>query len=257
MRDLELTGIRHGHEELTRLDEEASRAIADQCPNLAGGGFARLTCAELRVVFTVVDGIYLRGALQQLCQSRGEQLDFRLSARMTHTAGTTTWLRPRGRNPSPGRFVIAIAPGVIHDSFRLLPEATVCGVACPNMATALMRIMQHEMVHLLEFLCYGRSSCAADRFRQLVFRLFGHTESRHRLLTPHERARLTHGVQPGDLVEFEFEGRTMTGRINRISRRATVLVPDSSGARYTDGRHYRRFYVPLDLLRPTAGRKND
>ena len=38
------------------------------------------------------------------------------------------------------------------------------------------------------------------------------------------------------------------GLVARITRRATVLVPDASGKLYTDGRRYARYYVPLDEL---------
>lgn len=37
--------------------------------------------------------------------------------------------------------------------------------------------------------------------------------------------------------------------MNRITRRATVLVEDSRGVLYADGKRYLTFYVPLPLLR--------
>jgi predicted NAD-dependent protein-ADP-ribosyltransferase YbiA (DUF1768 family) len=53
-----------------------------------------------------------------------------------------------------------------------------------------------------------------------------------------------------DRVRFSLEGRMQEGRTNRIAQRATVLVEDSAGRAYSDGRHYAKFYVPLELLEP-------
>jgi len=36
--------------------------------------------------------------------------------------------------------------------------------------------------------------------------------------------------------------------VNRVSKRATVLVEDHQGRRYTDGKHYSKFYVPVQML---------
>jgi hypothetical protein len=49
-------------------------------------------------------------------------------------------------------------------------------------------------------------------------------------------------------VRFRLDGRHYTGRVNRITKRATVLVEDRSGERYSDGKRYAKFYVPLEML---------
>ena len=49
-------------------------------------------------------------------------------------------------------------------------------------------------------------------------------------------------------VRFRFEGVERTGIVNRISKRATVLVEDPEGQRYSNGKHYIKFYVPVQLL---------
>jgi hypothetical protein len=46
-------------------------------------------------------------------------------------------------------------------------------------------------------------------------------------------------------VTFLFEGRPLTGRVNRLTKRATVLVEDPEGERFSDGRRYRKYYVPI------------
>jgi hypothetical protein len=56
-------------------------------------------------------------------------------------------------------------------------------------------------------------------------------------------------VRVGDRVAFELDGTQFHGRVNRITRRATVLVESLRGEPYSDGRRYLTYYVPLPLLR--------
>ena len=37
--------------------------------------------------------------------------------------------------------------------------------------------------------------------------------------------------------------------MNRITRRATILVPSPQGEKFSDGGRYLRFYVPLEKLK--------
>ena len=60
---------------------------------------------------------------------------------------------------------------------------------------------------------------------------------------------MPHGIHLGDLVSFEHEGLRRVGRVNRITRRATVLVADAAGRQFSDGKTYLTFYVPLTMLR--------
>jgi hypothetical protein len=71
-------------------------------------------------------------------------------------------------------------------------------------------------------------------------------------LTPKDVAKTQMGVGVGDRISFSHEGRTLEGTINRISKRATILVPSHDshqGTLYSDGKRYFKFYVPLGRLR--------
>ncbi len=108
------------------------------------------------------------------------------------------------------------------------------------------------MLHLIEMLVWDHSSCSADRFRSIAHRLFGHLQNTHQLITPREIAHAKYGIRPGQRVKFTFEGRRYVGVVNRVTKRATVLVPDRAGETYTDGQRYLKFYIPLPMLTPVA-----
>jgi len=109
--------------------------------------------------------------------------------------------------------------------------------------------MEHEMVHLIEMMVWYDSNCAASRFQSIANRFFNHNEHGHRLITPRERAYTDHGIKPGDCVAFSLDGNPYKGFVNRINKRATVLVQDNKGSTYSDGKKYSKFYVPVRLLR--------
>ena len=69
------------------------------------------------------------------------------------------------------------------------------------------------------------------------------------MITMREVAAAVHSVRVGDRVAFDHAGVERRGVINRITKRATVLIPDPAGELYGDGNRYRRYLVPLDRLR--------
>ena len=57
------------------------------------------------------------------------------------------------------------------------------GLLCRDRTEALQRVFEHELLHLLEMLIWARSSCSAARFRGLAWNYFGHTATKHDLIT--------------------------------------------------------------------------
>ena len=49
-------------------------------------------------------------------------------------------------------------------------------------------------------------------------------------------------------VSFKIDGRALTGIVNRVTKRATVLVEDDEGRLYSDNKRYLKYYVPLSML---------
>jgi hypothetical protein len=168
---------------------------------------------------------------------------------MTTAGGKTTRLRARSGQVS---FEIAIACSLLFDAFRSEDrDISVCGLPCDDRLQALQRIFEHELVHLTELLCFEHSNCGAPRFHEIAARSFAHRAHTHQLITRREQA-VNAGLQPGAQVTFLVDGTLVTGRVNRITKRATVLVPDPNGEPYADGHRYRTYYVPIPYLRPVG-----
>jgi len=225
-------------------------ALLRESPHVKEANFTRIADEDLDLLFGLYDQHFFDDWLGRTAKETGT-LYLRLSTRMTRAGGTTTMRERRGPG-GPGRdYEIAVACRMLFMSFQDVQRPVlVCGLTCTDRLQALQRIFEHEIIHLTELLAWGRSSCKAARFRRLVRNIFGHTDTRHGLVTPTEHAAVRHGVQVGGMVEFEYEGRRLTGRVNRIRRRATVLVADPAGRPYSDGGRYLGYYVPVDLLRP-------
>ncbi|MCA9081262.1 MAG: hypothetical protein KDA58_11935 [Planctomycetaceae bacterium] len=182
----------------------------------------------------------------------GTPLEFRVSSRMTSAGAKTS----RHRNPHTGqdlKYEIAVALTLLRQTFQteVDREIKVTGLVCHDRIEALQRVFEHELIHLIEMLVWDVSNCSAERFQALALQFFGHTGHQHTLVTPREVFRLQ-GMRPGTMVRFTFEGRTHVGRINRITKRASVLVEDPEGVPYSDGRNYTKYYIPLNMLEPVT-----
>jgi hypothetical protein len=243
-----------GTQELFERRQAVRQLILQNSSNVCEANFQSISNEDLGALFQAIDEIFFDGLVSSVCERVSHKpLRFRLSTRMTSTGGTTTMRYRRGLNPKR-HFEIAIATTPLFETFRIETSSLVGGLVCNSRLDALQRIMEHEMVHLVEMLLWNNSSCSGARFQKIVKRIFGHTESKHRMLTPRDVAQRRIGVSLGDTVLFEVQGQGLQGTVNRISKRATVLVATTStkGIRFNDGNFYLKYYVPLNRLRPVG-----
>ena len=129
-------------------------------------------------------------------------------------------------------------------------EARVNGLIPADALEALLFIFEHELCHVIEFMQYGRTSCRGKRFLELAHALFGHTGTTHALPTAGEVAQRETGLAPGSRVSFVYQGQVLTGVVNYIGKKATVMVRDAQGS-YMDrqGNRYTKYYVALQRLK--------
>ena len=249
--------------EIRRRRQQIAQRLMSDSDAIRDINFETINTQDLFELFANYDELFFEGQLATVFESADHLLKFRLSSRMTSTGGMTTYHRSRAKRNAAGRFgrgrrsqpesrrhfEIAISSTLLFNTTFESQRIKVGGVATFHRLDALQRIFEHELVHLLEMVVWDDSSCARWRFKSIAERFFGHLESNHQLLTPSETARSEYGITSGDMVKFHHKGIQLTGVVNSINRRATVLVArDKSGELFDDNRRYQRFYVPLERL---------
>jgi hypothetical protein len=251
LRDLVETTRLDANDIQTRLQEVYDHVLRVS-PYLETGNFTRFHPNDLRLLYDRYDRSFFSGQCSAELGSR--PLSFRISRRMTSAGAKTTGFTPRGQRRA-NRYEITVSSTLLFQTFSDADHRaiTVTGILCEDRLEALQRLMEHELVHLIEMLLWTTSNCRAARFQAIASRFFGHTEHTHQLITPKERAFAKFRIRPGTQVRFRLDGREHQGMVNRITKRATVLVPDSRGEPFSDGRRYLTYYVPLALLEVVGG----
>ena len=226
-------------------------AALRQSRHIDAGNFRSIHASDLEFIFDRYDEQFFDGGCRKLL---GESpLTFRLSKRMTQAAGKATRWQQRGRlmKSAPAKYEIAVSTTLLFQTFHDVQRPIVMsGIECRDRLEALQRVLEHETTHLIEFLIWQNSSCSANRFQSIANRFFSHTEHTHQLITPRERAQEKFGIRTGSRVAFRLDGQHYVGFVNRITKRATVLVEDRRGAPYNDGKRYAKYYVPVGQLKP-------
>jgi hypothetical protein len=250
-----LLALSHSAAEAVRKNRLIYEAMLARSPHVTTGNFVAIGPADLRLMFDLYDAEFFAGLLGWMLHEDGVPgVLMRTSSRMTRSAGLTILLQRRVPTPAGvvdrPEYEIAVSTFLLFQNFRESGRpVTVGGLPCRDRLEALQRTFEHELLHLAEFLAWGRSSCTAVNFHTLSRRIFGHEGVTHDLVTPRELAAESFQIRVGDLVSFEHEGLRRVGRVNRITKRATVLVEDAGGLPFSDGRSYATFYVPIQFLR--------
>jgi hypothetical protein len=131
---------------------------------------------------------------------------------MTKSAGLT--LCPKNIDKAkPEELVIEIRIGVDYFFQYGLVEGckTVCGVKTSDSLEALQLVFEHELCHVMEFIHFKESNCRGERFKAIASNLFGHTESYNKLPTHRQIANQKLGLNIGDTVSINFEGKRLKG----------------------------------------------
>jgi hypothetical protein len=244
-----LKRLRIAADHRARTNEQITKRLLVESANIREPNFHAMSGEDVRFLFDRYDELYFDGLLNLALGAT--PIGFRVSSRMTRAGGKTSSWR-KDKNSLIERFEITISSTLLSQTFcddQIDRTVRVTGLECHTRLEALLRVMEHELIHLSELLGWESSSCTQDRFQTLAWQIFGHTDHRHALITPRERAASV-GVRPGARVRFDFQGEALLGIVNRVTRRATVLVPAEDGDRFSDGNRYRKYYVPVKMLEP-------
>ena len=249
-----LASIRFDRDRIGQLTRLIYDETLRSSPYIRQANFERISSLDLKFLFDLYDRLFfdafLGEAAREECDGR---LKFRVSMRMTKAAGQTTRIglnRPNLAISATVSIEIAVSGELLFRAFRHHGRpVVVCGRSCADRLEALQRVFEHELIHLAEFLVWRSSNCSASNYQDIVARIFAHEDVRHEMATPREIAAEVHGLHVGDTVSFEFEGRILVGRLNRITKRGSILVEDPKGAPYSNGKRYLTYYVALPLLK--------
>ncbi|MEM0927073.1 MAG: hypothetical protein AAGJ83_13610 [Planctomycetota bacterium] len=219
---------------------------ASRC--MDGPNFAKLAKEDVARLIRLYDDHFFSGKV--LSEAGKEGIEFSLSSRMTSVGGKLVTQYPDGDYYGRRKFELVLSSTLLFQTFEDVSRPIeVAGRLCHDRLDAMQRIAEHEFVHLVEMLIWNDGNCNQPRFQSIANRYFGHTDYQHNLITQRERAAVRFQIRVGDQVAFTHDGHQMEGRVNRITRRATVLVANAKGERFSDGQRYVRYYVPLERLR--------
>lgn len=235
--------------EQQRLRQEIRQQILMTSRSITRGNFDRISSDDVGRMIRLYDDMFAGGKILQ--QASREGIRFKLSKRMTSAGGKLVTQYHDGSSNGRRSFELVLSSNLLFQTFEdnARRPIEVGGCVCHDRLDAMQRIAEHEFVHLTEILIWNDGNCNEPRFQSIARRYFGHTDYQHNLVTQRERAAAKFNIRVGDLVSFRADGKVLHGKVNRITRRATVLVPDAKGERFSDGNHYVRYYVPLERLK--------
>lgn len=235
-------------EKVQRLQRQIHADVLRLSRSIDRPNFRRVGRDDLVRLIHLIDEAFFGSRVLPVAKAEG--LSFAFSSRMTSVAGKLVTHYSGGKMNGSRQFELILSSTLLFQTFEDVDRpVVVTGRQCSDRLEAMQRVAEHEMTHLVEMLIWNAGNCSQPRFQSIAHRYFGHTDYRHDLITQRERAARKFNIRVGDHVRFLHDGRHLIGRVNRITRRATVLVPDAAGERFSDGGRYLRFYVPLEQLR--------
>ncbi len=228
-------------ETITAKRASIRNGVLRASPHIKTNAVQAIAGPDLRILFRSYDDLFFADRLQALIESSGSHIYFEVSNRMT-SAGAS--IRAQVHKGATHIYRVAVSGPVLFSSFTKPGERLeVNGVVCEDRLQSLLILVEHELVHLYEMLTTGDSR-HGPFFRDIALNTFGHTDYRHGLVTPMQRVAEVLDMRVGDPVSFRFEGQQLVGRVRRITKRATVLVPVEGAA----GEVVLKFLVPLGAL---------
>ncbi len=234
-------------EEIDRLQQEIFDQTLLLSRTIDRPNFSRLSREDLMRMIRMYDERFFNGKVLPAAQSEG--MNFSISSRMTKVAGKLVTHYPDGNRGGRRQFELVLSSTLLFQTFEDADQQVeVTGRRCRNRLEAMQRVAEHELIHLVEMLIWNDGNCNEVRFQSIAKRYFAHTDYRHALITQRERALIKFNIRVGDIVRFAHDGKVISGRVNRITRRATILVASSKGQVFSDGERYIRYYVPLEKL---------
>jgi hypothetical protein len=225
----------------TRLGEAEIRLGRERVAREWGVGrsanFQQLSAADLDRLFALYDEQFFANSFRRSFVAAGHELEMMPTAMLSRTAGRCAYDPSRLKHRCT--YTIEIATRILRDAFGpdrpTRPVYAVGGLLCRSRLECMQLTLEHEMVHLLMFVWKECSDGArlgghGRTFKLLARNIFGHTETKHGLMTPLDEG------EPGSAREriqrakarlfvgagVELQGQQYTvSRLNRTKFQAT------------------------------------
>lgn len=219
----------------------------ERSANIKEEDFKKISEKDLYILYELYDEIFLNNWFKE--NFKGKVI-FKLSKQLTRAAGNTRTKKNIAKiEPKDIEFEVKMSLNHLINFNKIDRIKFVGGIEAESVMDSLMLVFEHELCHVIEFLVCFKSSCKKKPFKDLIFNLFGQSESTHNLISTNEVNLNKYGLKPGDSVKFLYKGKYINGFIQRINKRATVMCPDKRG-NYIDksGKHYKKYYASLEIL---------
>jgi len=240
----DLALMKLSREEVIGRRDEIKKQFIKRSMNYLENGLVDISAVDIKILFNLYDDNFF----QETFKKYKMNIKFSVSSRMTSAAGKTLAKTRNGKLVND--FEIRLSKVFFNNLLKTEEDREVCGLKCEERLMAVMLIMEHELLHLLEFVIYGNSNCSNPRFKILAKNIFGHTQSYHKLPNNREILKRDKNMGVGDRVCFDFKNRELEGILYKVNKRAVVMVNSENG-QYSDkkGIKYEKYYVPLEKLK--------
>ncbi len=230
--------------------------MLERSQHLRSGNFEAIGVTDLRLLFDALRRRVLRRAARRDAPGGLRRRDHvpplrpdDPGGRQDDPRGTSGSATAGGSSTTP-EYEIAISTLLLFQTFDDIDRpVTVTGLRLPRPPGGAPADLRARAAPPRRVPGRGEVELRQAQFQALSEAIFGHASVVHDLVTPREIAAKAHAIRQGDLVAFDHDGTTRVGRVNRITKRATVLVEDPAGRLFSDGRRYATFYVPVNQLR--------
>lgn len=242
-----LIEIRYTENEIEEKRSSLRKEFIKLSSNISNGKINLIGKEDLEILFDLYDKYFFYNFFKN--NFRGSII-FSLSKKMSKSAGKTISLRNNFvLSEVEQRYEIRVGVNFLFQYYELKREKIVGGIKTKDSLHALLIILEHELIHFLEFYVFGKSSCKGVRFKELAKNIFGHREVYHSLPTASEITGSNFGFNVGDKVSLIYKNKINHGYIYRINKRATVMILSKTG-NYIDnkGNRYEKLYIPLESL---------
>lgn len=242
-----MINIKHDKDTINNKRAIIKESLFLKSININNENFEKISEKDLYILYNLYDEIFLKSWFKENFKGK---IIFKLSKQLTRAAGNTTTKKNIAEIASENiEFEVKMSLNHLINFNKIDRSKYVGGIEADSILDSLMLVFEHELCHVIEFLVCKKSSCKKKPFKDLIFNLFGQTETSHKLVSANEVNAQEYGLKPGDKVNFQYNGKSINGFIQRINKRATVMCPDKHG-NYIDklGKKYKKFYATLDCL---------